>query len=244
MKYLKPLAGSAVLIGLMLAASVWAWPRLGDQLVAVHFGIDGRPDGFASKTVALLAMPGVAVMLSVLLGALPAAMPATARLERSWGPYVVVWTGATGMLLAIHLALIAFALGMPVSIPRVTTLGVGLLLAVMGNLLGKVRYNYVFGVRTPWTLANERVWDRTHRFAGWMTLLGGLVAVAAALATPAGAETHRFAGWGRQRRDHAASGAHGVWDNARSGGGDLLLFRQPEGWSGGRLKATYPPIGG
>jgi uncharacterized membrane protein len=189
MKYLKPLTGSAVLIGLMLAASVWAWPRLGDQLVAVHFGIDGRPDGFAPKTVALLVMPGVAVMLSLLLGALPAAMPPTARLERSWGPYVVVWTGVTGMLLAIHLALIAFALGMPVSIPRVTTLGVGLLFVVMGNLLGKVRYNYVFGVRTPWTLANERVWDRTHRFAGWMTLLGGLVAVVAALATPTGAET-------------------------------------------------------
>lgn len=189
MKYLKPMAGSVILIGLMLAASAWAWPRLGDAPIAIHFGIDGRADGFAPKAVALMAMPGVAVMLSLLLAGLPAVMPQPARLERSWGPYVVVWTGVIGMLLATHLALIAFALGMPVSIPRVMTAGVGLLLAVIGNLLGKVRYNYVFGVRTPWTLANERVWDRTHRFAGWLTMLAGLTAVAAAVTAPAGAES-------------------------------------------------------
>jgi uncharacterized membrane protein len=56
--------------------------------------------------------------------------------------------------------------------------GTGLLLATLGNYLPKTRYNYVMGVRTPWTLADERVWDQTHRLAGPLMMLGGLAVTA------------------------------------------------------------------
>lgn len=184
MKYAKPLVGSAVLIGLMLAASAYVWGKLGDQPIAVHFGIDGRPDGYASKRVALTAMPITALLTAALFAALPPLMPAKARLERSWTPFVVVWQAVLVLLLVIHLALIGHAQGWAVSIARIDAIGIGGLMAVIGNLLGKVRYNYVFGIRTPWTLANERVWDRTHRFGGWAIMLGGLASVLAGVAAP------------------------------------------------------------
>jgi uncharacterized membrane protein len=187
-RYVRPILGSLGLIALMLAASTWAYPRLGDQPIAIHFDAMGHPNGYASRSQALLIMPEVAAPVSVLLAALPPIMPNQSRLERSWGPYVVVWMGMLTLLGAIHFGLIAHALGAPLNISRLSVGAIGLLMAVIGNLLGKVRYNYVFGVRTPWTLASERVWDRTHRFAGWTLTLGGLVAFILAILAPTGME--------------------------------------------------------
>jgi uncharacterized membrane protein len=52
---------------------------------------------------------------------------------------------------------------------------------LIGNVMGKVRRNFWLGVRTPWTLANERVWYATHRLAGKTMVAGGLVTLVAAL---------------------------------------------------------------
>lgn len=43
--------------------------------------------------------------------------------------------------------------------------GICLIFALLGNVMGKVRRNFYIGIRTPWALANERVWNATHRFA-------------------------------------------------------------------------------
>ena len=49
---------------------------------------------------------------------------------------------------------------------------------VIGNVMGKLRPNHFVGFRTPWTLANERVWDQTHRFGGKVFVLGGMLIAA------------------------------------------------------------------
>lgn len=54
----------------------------------------------------------------------------------------------------------------------------GVLFIVVGNVFGKLRWNYTVGIRTPWTLADERVWDKTHRFGGWVFVIGGFVLLA------------------------------------------------------------------
>jgi uncharacterized membrane protein len=56
-----------------------------------------------------------------------------------------------------------------------------LLIALMGNVLGKVRRNFFIGVRTPWTIANEQVWNATHRFAAKTFFAGGIVGLLAVL---------------------------------------------------------------
>jgi uncharacterized membrane protein len=60
--------------------------------------------------------------------------------------------------------------------------GIGIAIVLLGNVLGKVRRNFWLGVRTPWTLASDRVWYATHRLAGKTMVAGGLVALVAALA--------------------------------------------------------------
>ena len=60
--------------------------------------------------------------------------------------------------------------------------GMGVLFIVIGNLLGKVTRNFFVGIRTPWTLASEEVWYRTHRLAGKLFVAAGLFMVVASLA--------------------------------------------------------------
>jgi uncharacterized membrane protein len=51
------------------------------------------------------------------------------------------------------------------------------LFVVMGNVIGKVQRNFWMGIRTPWTLASEAVWNRTHRVAAWLWVAAGLIGV-------------------------------------------------------------------
>ncbi|MGI9170740.1 MAG: SdpI family protein [Caulobacteraceae bacterium] len=88
----------------------------------------------------------------------------------------------TAFLALLQGQMIAAALGRPVDIATFLTALIGVFLAIIGNVMGKLRWNYVAGFRTPWTLADERVWDKTHRFGGWLLVIGGLVLAASAFA--------------------------------------------------------------
>jgi uncharacterized membrane protein len=91
------------------------------------------------------------------------------------------------MLAAIALAgyitavMLFAALTRHVDVSAALLAGVSLLLVFIGNLMGKVRRNFFIGIRTPWTLASERVWHATHRLAGRTIVLTGIVSFAAAL---------------------------------------------------------------
>jgi uncharacterized membrane protein len=57
---------------------------------------------------------------------------------------------------------------------RIIVAGVGLMFIVLGNYMGKVRKNFFIGIRTPWTLASDEVWSRTHRLGGKVFVLTGI----------------------------------------------------------------------
>jgi uncharacterized membrane protein len=59
--------------------------------------------------------------------------------------------------------------------------GLFLFFALLGNVLGKVQRNFWMGVRTPWTLASETVWNRTHRLTAWLWFAFGLIGFAAVM---------------------------------------------------------------
>ena len=86
------------------------------------------------------------------------------------------------MLAYIYGAMLWAGLGHRLDAARAILGGVCLFFAVIGNVLSKVRRNFYIGVRTPWTLANERVWHATHRFAAKCFVLAGLLGLVLALA--------------------------------------------------------------
>ena len=68
--------------------------------------------------------------------------------------------------------------------PQLVSGGVSILLIAIGNMLGKARPNWFFGIRTPWTLSSDLAWDKTHRVTGRLMVIGGLVMLAAVVLLP------------------------------------------------------------
>lgn len=189
MKLARLLLASAGCIATMLAVSAWAYPRLPNGPIPVHWGIDGRPDGYAGKAAALVMMPLLAAGISVLMAMLPPLMPQRSRLERSASAYAVTWIGVLLVIEICHVAVLAKGMGASFEIARPVAFAIAALLLVIGNCMGKIRYNYVFGMRNPWTLSHERVWDKTHRLVGRWMVASGSVLAAVTLLVPKGEQS-------------------------------------------------------
>lgn len=182
-----PLVTSLALIAAMLAASAFALGQVpADARIAVHFDVNGRPDGFAGPWLAFLIMPGIAIAATTLFSLLPRLEPRAANLARSGKAYVTTWQAVILLLATCHALLVGNALGFAPDVPRLTTALLGLFLIATGNVAGKARPMLLLGIRTPWTLADRTVWEKTQRFYGWASVgLGfGLVALALAAAPP------------------------------------------------------------
>ncbi len=174
---------SSGIIGAMVTVAGLAYESVPAQIV-VRWSLQGEPKGYADRAVALLLLPAIAAALTALFAFTPALMPARSRLERSAGAWTAVWMVVLAQLLFSQILLVAVNLGLPLDRPRLAALCAAVVIFVVGNWLGKVRYNFVFGLRTPWTLANERVWDKTHRFAGRLMVPGAIVLAVVGIVLP------------------------------------------------------------
>lgn len=169
---------------LMIAAaagfSVWAWPNLPAE-VATHFDMQGDPNGWSSRLVAALLVPGIGLALLAASLVMPRIDPRRANYELFTPTYWTVVNAVLLLLLGIHVLSLGRALGWNVNASRVASLGVGGILLVLGNLMTRVRPNWFIGVRTPWTLSSDTVWRKTHRFAGAGFMLAGVCFVGSAI---------------------------------------------------------------
>ena len=187
MKVTKPSSGWLndwphwLIIGGMFAASAIAWDRVTPP-IPIHWGIRGQPDGFGGRFEGLLLIPLIAIGLYVLLLALPRFDPARANYASFSGPYRLMRLVLTALLGIVHALMVASALGASVDVGRWAPFTVGVTFAILGNVLGKVRPNYFVGIRTPWTLASARSWERTHRVGGRVFVAAGIAMAVAGLA--------------------------------------------------------------
>lgn len=169
-----------VLAGLICAATgaaaLLAFGRLPAR-IPVHWNLDGAANAFGPRT-AIFLFTVLMLLVGALWSLLPRLSPRRYEVERFgavwWrsGLLVVALLGYMQMMLLWHL------LGGPVGMDRALGGGLAIFAILLGNVLGKVRRNFWLGIRTPWTLASERVWYATHRLAGKTMVLGGLLALA------------------------------------------------------------------
>jgi uncharacterized membrane protein len=172
---------SLVLVALGTAAAGWVYATLPpDVQVPTHWNVRGQIDGYAGRW-SLFLMPGVVLGITLLLAGLPYIEPRRGNLLRSSRAYCAVWISVIMLMSAIQGAIILTALGHHVPMNLLAFGGAGALDLVIGNYLGKVRSNFIFGVRTPWTLASELSWNKTHRLAGRMLVASGAAILFAAV---------------------------------------------------------------
>ena len=167
-----------VVVGATIVVSAIAYPRLPDR-VPMHWNLHGQIDGYGSKLVATVVLPLALFGLWALFRVLPKIDPLGANYAKFEGTYDLVVNCALTALALAHVAILSQVFGIPISIMRLVPAAVGVLLIVVGNALPRVRPNWWFGIRTPWTLSNDRVWERTHRVSGYVFVALGVLALGA-----------------------------------------------------------------
>lgn len=173
--------GSLILTLVAWAATLYVYQGryelLADE-VPVHWNIKGQPDQFVPRDRALpwlMIAPGGMVAMLLLTLALPWLSPRQFDIERFRGTYNYLMMLVVALFAYIQVVLLIATLQAPVDTGKVLVGGVFLFFALLGNQLGKVQRNFWMGVRTPWTLASETVWIRTHRLSAWLYTAAGLV---------------------------------------------------------------------
>ena len=168
-----------VIVGFAAAASMYS--ELPDPMPS-HWDMKGQIDGTMPKPWGPYLFPGMMLVVWALFAVLPRISPRGFEMDtftRAWG---ILNVTALGFMLFIEILVLRAARDGATLSPRPIIVGIGVLIAVLGNFLGKVTRNFFAGIRTPWTLANEEVWLRTHRLAAKLFVLAGLVVVVAGLA--------------------------------------------------------------
>jgi uncharacterized membrane protein len=172
---LSPAAWTALLLTAGSAGvAAWAWASLppGGGVPLNYLGLDGLRHAVVSRP-ALWMLPAIsAVVTLALIAARERLSEATAAL-----PLEMTMIAVAGLLLVTENALVGRAVDPGFNVLRPVAGATGVLLIAVGNYLGKARRNAIFGLRTPWTLADATVWDRTHRFTGAGMVAGGVVLV-------------------------------------------------------------------
>ena len=163
-----------LLIVAALAATVVLYPHLPAR-VPVHWNIHSQPDNYGPRWTLFLFGPGFMAAVMLLTWVLPWLSPKRFEIDSFWQTYHLVMLLVFGMMAYVYAALLWAACGRAIDMGRAISWGVCLLFILVGNVMGKLRRNFYVGVRTPWTLASERVWNATHRFAGRTMVVGGLI---------------------------------------------------------------------
>lgn len=151
----------------------------------VHWNFKGEVDRLGPPWELAFVFPAIAAFVAglvILLPTIKSLAPTLAKFQLTYGRISIAAVAALAM---IHGAILLNALGWPMRIETTIPAMSGMLIMILGNWMGKLRRNTVIGIRTPWTLANDNVWERTHRAGGVLMVFYGMAIVLVACTTAA-----------------------------------------------------------
>ncbi|WP_238385864.1 SdpI family protein [Streptococcus ruminicola] len=168
----KQLILTSFVIVLPALLGAFFWKALPEQ-IPTHFGIDGQADGYSSKLFTLVAFPILFVLFQIIALAslervsVKVTVPAKMRKFYAW----IVPTSS----FIVQGSIYANALGWVKNSPTLVTAFLGIIFIILGNYLPKTHRNHTIGIRIPWTLSDDKKWYKTHRMAGKLWVIGGLI---------------------------------------------------------------------
>jgi uncharacterized membrane protein len=155
-----------IIVGLVL------WNRLPEEM-PVHFNTAGEPDNWESKSFAVFFLPLFLWVVHLVTGFITLADPKKQNINDKVFMLVLYICPATAIFGSI--AMYIGALDLPISINMVGNLFVGIVFIIVGNYMPKTRQNYTIGIKIPWALNDTENWNKTHRFAGIIWIICGVV---------------------------------------------------------------------
>jgi len=164
---------------LVVGAGIWFYLLYPDlpNTVPMHWNSAGIPDRFADRS-SLIWLLLVALAIPLLMDILPYIDPRRHNYRYFAASYQKMKLGISGFMLFMFVLSVNTAMTPTQRLStQLMSVGLGILFMLIGNYLGKVKNNYFVGIKTPWTLASDEVWRRTHRLGGWLFFLAGLITI-------------------------------------------------------------------
>lgn len=164
-----------IIVVLSILGTALIYPYLPEQVPA-HWNLQGEIDRYQAKS-SVFKMALLPLGLYLLMMYLPMIDPKKGSYEKHKNAYNLVQILVVLLLTVLHWISMLVALDFDIDVGFVVRILVGLMFIVIGNYSSQIRQNYFFGIKTPWTLANEQVWRKTQRIGGYSFIIMGAMMI-------------------------------------------------------------------
>ena len=168
----KLLLLTSIVILFPILWGVMIWSQLPNQ-ISIHFNAAGQANNFQSKALAVFGLPIFLLLVHLFVIFVTARDPKNQTMNEKMGK-VIYWLTPI-VSLSLSYLIYSKALGSTTNPSDFVSALLGLIFVMMGNYMPKLKVNHTVGIRLPWTLQSEDNWHKTHRLAGKLWVLGGLI---------------------------------------------------------------------
>lgn len=163
---------TSIIILLPILVGVILWDKLPNEIPS-HWNLSGEVDAWSSKATVVFGMPLLMLALQW-VGVFATLTDPKKKNHGSKVIHLVFWLIPT---ICIVLSAVSYfaAMGKEVNVEITVPAFLGFIFVVIGNYLPKCKQNYTIGIKIPWTLSNEENWNKTHRLAGRLWVICGIV---------------------------------------------------------------------
>ena len=172
-KNLRTIILTAIITLLPIVAGLILWDKLPDRM-AIHWGIDGKPDGWCSRAFGVFGLPAIMMTMQIVCSVIEYTVSKNAEKNKKFLD-IVLWAIPVISIIA-NAYIYMNALGYyTFEIQRTIPLILGFFFVILGNYLPKITQNRTLGIKIKWTLNNEENWFATHRLGGKVWVIAGLL---------------------------------------------------------------------
>lgn len=142
--------------------------------IPIHFDVNNQPNSYASKPFVVFALPLLMLAFHILCCVIDH------KTDNGTNPKsvgIIVRMIIPVITIVLETITVMYVMELFTNIGLICCIIIGVLFIVMGNYLPKTRPNRTFGLKLPWTICNETVWHKTHRLAGWIMVIGGIIVI-------------------------------------------------------------------
>jgi len=165
-----------LIILVSFVVGIYLYPQMPDQM-ASHWNSQGEVDGYLPKCWGLFLMPLVSLIVFLLFLLIPKIDPLKKNIEKFRSYFDGFILLLVVFLLYVHSLSITWNLGRQFDMGQAIIPAMAILLFVIGIVLKKAKRNWFLGIRTPWTLSSDKVWDKTHQLASKLFMISAIIAL-------------------------------------------------------------------
>ena len=166
-----------------LVAGIIVYPHLPAAFVS-HWNIAGHPDGATSKFWGVYLLPLIMFLLLAIWAILPRVDPIDPVFKGFRYVYDFLIFLIIAFLAYVYALILGTNLGLPLSMTKMIMPAIAALIFILGALLPRIKRNWFVGIRTPWTISSDIVWDKTHKLGRPLLMIAALFILSGTFASP------------------------------------------------------------